>query len=85
MPANPMTGDEIREEYLCGEAEDEAEVVQTGIMGVVTPLAAYNNCIKTRNFTRLSPGDSFKFYAPGIGPVKEINEDGEELLLIAIQ
>ena len=85
MPANPMTGDAIREEYLWGEAEDEAEVVQTGIMGLVTPYQTFNSCIKTRNFTRLSPGDSFKFYAPGVGSVKEINEDGEELLLIEIQ
>ncbi len=85
MPANPMTGDQIREEYLWGEAEDEAEVVQTGIMGLVTPYQTFNNCIKTRNFTRLSPGDSFKFYAPGVGSVKEVNEDGEELLLIEIQ
>lgn len=84
MPANPMTGDEIREEYLWGEAEDEAEVVQTGIMGVVTPYATFDNCIKTRNFTRLSPGDSFKIYAPGVGSVKEINEDGEALLLTEI-
>ena len=85
MPANPMTGDQLQEEYLWGEAEDEAEVIQTGIMNVVTPYQTFNNCIKTRNFTRLSPGDSFKFYAPGIGSVKEINEDGEELLLIDIQ
>jgi hypothetical protein len=85
MPATPQVGDQIREEYLWGEAEDEAEVLQTGIMGLVTPYATFDNCIKTRNFTRLSLGDSFKIYAKGVGFVKEINEDGEELLLIDIQ
>ena len=85
MLANPQAGDEYHEEYLWGEAEDEAEVVETGIMNVVTPYQTFGNCIKTRNFTRLSPGDSFKFYSPGIGSIKEINEDGEELLLVEIQ
>jgi hypothetical protein len=85
MPASPKTGDEYREEYFWGEAEDEAEVVQTGLMNVVTPYGTFNNCIKTRNFTRLSPGEAFKIYAPGIGPIKEVNEDGEELILIEIK
>lgn len=86
MPANPQTGMAYREEYYFNHAEDEAEVTGTGLT-VTIPLDTYNNCIKTRNWTDLEPDlNENKFYAPGIGLVKEENvTDNEEIRLIAVQ
>jgi hypothetical protein len=86
MPANPQVGVKYREEYYFNHAEDEAEVTGTGLT-VTIPFGNYNNCIKTRNFTVLEPDlNENKYYAPGIGLVKEENvADKEEIRLIAIQ
>jgi len=86
MGANPQVGDHFQEEYLWGEAEDEAEVEEVGLT-VTVPYGTFTNCIKTYNFTRLDrDADEYKFYAPGVGYVKIIHvEDGEEFLLIDIQ
>lgn len=86
MPANPQTGMKYREEYYFNHAEDEAEITATGLT-VTIPLGTYTNCIKTRNWTALEPDlNENKFYAPGIGLVKEENvTDKEEIFLKAIQ
>ena len=86
MPANPQTGMPYREEYYFNHAEDEAEITGTGLT-VTIPLGTYNNCVKTRNFTALEPDlNENKFYAPGIGLVKEEDvTDKTETKLIAIQ
>jgi hypothetical protein len=86
MLANPQAGIKYREEYYFNHAEDEAEVTGTGLT-VTIPLGTYNNCVKTRNFTALEPDlNENKFYAPGIGMVKEENvTDKSEIRLIAIQ
>lgn len=86
MGANPQVGDHYQEEYLWGEAEDEAEVEEVGLT-VTVPYGTFTNCIKTYNFTRLDrDADEYKYYAPGVGYIKIVHvEDGEELLLIDIQ
>ena len=86
MPANPLPGMRYREEYFFNHAEDEAEIIGTGLT-VIIPFGTFNNCIKTRNFTALEPDlNENKFYAPGIGMVKEVDiKDNSELRLIAIQ
>jgi len=86
MLANPQPGDAYREEYYFRHAEDEAEVLETGIT-VTTLFRTFNYCIKTRNWSRLEPDvTEHKIYAPGYGLIKEINlEDNTEILLIAIQ
>lgn len=86
MPTNPSIGMRYRQEYYFNEAEDEAEVVEAGIT-VTTPFGTFDNCLKTKDFTALEPKVlEYKFYAPGIGTVKELNaESGEEILLIDIE
>jgi hypothetical protein len=86
MPANPQTGFAYREEYYFNHAEDRAEITGTGLT-VTIPLGTYNNCIKTKNWTELEPDlNENKFYAPGIGLVKEENvTDKTEIVLKAIQ
>ncbi len=86
MPANPQTGMKYREEYYFNHAEDEAEITATG-QTVTIPLGTYTSCIKTRNWTELEPDlNENKFYAPGVGLVKEVNvTDNTERVLKAIQ
>ena len=86
MPANPQTGMSYREEYYFNNAEDRAEILATG-QTVTIPYGTYTNCIKTRNWTELeSTLNENKYFAPGIGLVKEVNiKDGSEIKLIAIQ
>jgi hypothetical protein len=86
MPANPQAGMKYREEYYFNHAEDQAEITARGL-SVTIPFGTYNNCISTKNYTDLEPGViENKFYAPGIGLIKEINvNDNEEVRLIAIQ
>jgi hypothetical protein len=86
MPANPRTGMKYREEYYFNHAEDQAEITATGQI-VIIPFGTFNNCIKTRNFTELEPDlNENKYYAPGIGLVKEVNiADNTEIKLVTIQ
>lgn len=86
MPASPKVGLRYRQEYYFNKAEDEGEILETGI-AVTIPLGTYNNCIKTRDFTALEPDlNEYKFYAPGIGLIKEVNAtDKEELYLTEIK
>lgn len=86
MPTNPQTGMKYREEYYFNHAEDQAEITATG-QTVTIPFGTFNNCIKTRNWTELEPDlNENKYYAPGIGLIKEINiTDNTEIRLIAIQ
>jgi hypothetical protein len=86
MPANPQTGMKYREEYYFGHAEDEAEIIGTGLSETIS-LGTYNGCIKTKNWTVLEP-DALenKIYAPGTGLIKEIDIPGKfEIVLVAIQ
>jgi hypothetical protein len=86
MPANPQAGMPYREEYYFNHAEDRAEITGTGLT-VTISFGNYTNCIKTRNWTELEPDlNENKFYAPGIGLVKEVDmKDNSETSLIAIQ
>jgi hypothetical protein len=69
MEANPQVGHTYRQEYLAGEAEDEAEVVSLS-KTVTVPYGALGNCVETREFTALAPGDvENKYYCPGVGLV----------------
>ena len=86
MPANPQTGFAYREEYYFNHAEDRAKISGTSLT-LTIPLGTYTNCIKTRNWTELEPDlNETKFYAPGIGLIKEVNvADNTEIVLKAIQ
>ncbi len=86
MPTNPQAGMAYREEYYFNHAEDRAEITATG-QTVIIPLGTYTNCIKTKNWTELEPdANENKYYAPGIGLVKEENAtENTEIVLIAIQ
>jgi hypothetical protein len=56
MQADPEEEDDpYRQEYLKGEAEDWAQVIDTDV-SVKTKLGKYEDCIKTKEWTPLEPG-----------------------------
>ena len=67
MLAEPKVGDEYRQEYYEGEAEDMGKVEALG-QSVQTPYGKFENCLKTRDFTPLEDNvDEYKYYSPYIG------------------
>jgi hypothetical protein len=85
MTANPIVGQKYYQEFLKGEAEDEAEVIEVGAT-VTIPLGTYQSCLVTKDFTKLEPNIyELKYYAPGIGFIKEekfINDILTEVLYL---
>ena len=71
MEANPQIPDAYRQEYLVGQAEDTAWVVDLGGSTKV-PYGTVRNVLTTLEATRLEAGAyDQKVYAPGIGIVRE--------------
>ncbi|MGK2878137.1 MAG: hypothetical protein ACSLFF_06120 [Solirubrobacterales bacterium] len=81
--AEPQVGDEYRQEYLAGEAEDAARVLSLDER-IRVPLGAYENCLMTRDFTPIDREVlENKYYVKGVGPVLTIDVptgDREELV-----
>src|SRR2546426_8830591 len=76
MEANPQIPDAYRQEYLAGEAEDTAWIVDRG--GTVSvPYGKVRNGLTTLEATRLEPGAyDQKVYGPGLGIVLEQSLSG---------
>jgi hypothetical protein len=71
MLAEPQVGDRYRQEYLAGEAEDQAKVVQLD-GHVEGPTGTYEGVVVTEDFTPLEPDLlEDKAYARGVGVVEE--------------
>jgi hypothetical protein len=82
MLAHPQVGDAYRQEFLAGEAEDQARVVARGL-DVTVPYGSFHNCLKTVEFTRLEPGvKEAKFYCPAVGFVKAKSVEGPPTRLV---
>jgi hypothetical protein len=77
MPAHPKVGQSYRQEYLKGEAEDNARVLSVDEMTQV-PLGFYRPTLMTKELTPLEPRLlEYKFYARGIGNVLTVATSGE--------
>jgi hypothetical protein len=84
---DPAPDDFYRQEFLLGEAEDVAQVISVGEETVSVPVGEFNDGIlKTMDSSPLEPEVfEFKFYAPGVGLVMELDpEEGERLVLVDI-
>jgi hypothetical protein len=76
VPAAPRAGLTYRQEYLKGEAEDQAVVLSTDEM-VQAPAGAYTGALLTRETTPLEPDVAeLKFYVPGVGQVLTLQTSG---------
>jgi hypothetical protein len=84
MPADPKPGMSYRQEYLEGEAEDNAQVLAVGER-VQVPAGSFEDAVLTRDTNELEPDVlEYKLYAPGTGVVLALGVSGgggrEELL-----
>jgi hypothetical protein len=71
MPADPVVDLTYRQEFLPGEAEDLAKVVQQSATAD-TPFRSFADVLVTEDWTPLEPNIvERKFYAPGVGLVME--------------
>lgn len=76
IPGAPQPGMAYQQEYLAGEAEDQAAVLSVSEM-VDAPTGHYTGALLTRETTPLEPKVAeLKFYAPGIGPVLVLQVSG---------
>ena len=85
MFAEPVVGTTYRQEFLLDDAEDVGEVRALN-RSVSVPYDDFDGCLMTLDYTPLEPGVvEQKFYAPGVGFIKEVKPDtGETVELIAI-
>jgi len=73
-----------RQEYYFENAEDWGKVVAKNLT-VTTPYDTFTNCIKTEDWNGVEPGIiEHKYFAPGIGFVKEETASGAFLELVEI-
>jgi hypothetical protein len=76
MPAQPTVGDTYRQEYLQGEAEDTAKIVQSDT-SITVKAGTYDLVVVTEETTPLEPDlVEHKSYAPGVGVVSEETVSG---------
>jgi hypothetical protein len=87
MPAHPKVGQSFRQEFYKGHAEDRFRV-ESLTESVKVPYGTFTNVVKTTETSPLEPGviDS-KFYARGIGQVKEASVKGprETSVLVSVK
>ena len=79
VPANPEPGQDYRQEFLAGEAEDEGAVVTVGEEQVEVPFGHFDQgVLMTRDLVPTEPKvQELKFYAPDVGPVLTVHTDGD--------
>ncbi len=70
VPGQPRVGDRYYQEVAPGVAMDRAEVVSIDER-VTTPAGVFEHCLHIRETTPLERGTSDKWFAPGVGLVKD--------------
>jgi len=75
MPGQPKVGHKYYQEIAPKVAMDRVEIVSVDET-VKTPAGTFEHCVHLRETTPLESGTSHKYYAPGIGMIKD---DGFEL------
>jgi len=70
LPGKPAIGDRYYQEIAPKVAMDRAEVVSVN-EAVKTPAGAYTNCLHTRESSAIESGSEDKWYAPGVGLIRD--------------
>ena len=83
MPGRPMPGPPFRQQYVRNIAEDMKQIVATNET-VIVPAGTFTGMVKTKEWSMLEAGTELKWYAKGIGVVKEIATAGDTVVLISI-
>src|SRR4029434_1077261 len=76
MPGRPQPGPPYRQEYLYNVAENKAQIVATNET-VTVPAGTFAGCLKTKEWSMLEAGTELKWYAKGVGIVKEVATAGD--------
>ena len=87
MSANPEVGEAYYQRFDIGEAENQAEVMETNL-SLDIGGKTFENVVKIQEFSALKPEESdFKYYAPGVGLIleEEVNADGEVIFTSSLQ
>lgn len=82
MFANPAEhiSEAYHQEYYAGEAEDMGEVISLNET-ITVPFGTFTDVLQTKDWTPLEPGVlEHKFYAPGVGVIKELAVDSGEVI-----
>lgn len=70
MPGLPVVKARYYQEIAPGKAMDRGEII--GLKETLkVPAGEFKNCLKTEDSSQIEAGKEFKFYAPGIGLIKE--------------
>ena len=78
LPGSPKIGDRFRSEDVSKEIREDDEVVSVAET-VSTPAGKYENCIKVKE-TLADGAIEYKYYAKGVGVVREQPAVGDVLL-----
>jgi len=78
MPAHPKPGDRFRSEDVPKITWEQDEVLSVSDT-VTVPAGIYQNCVKIQEIAS-DGATEYKFYAPGVGGVKEV--EGKAALLL---
>jgi hypothetical protein len=70
IPAKPTAGQRFYQEVAATVAMDRVEIVSTNDT-VKTAAGTFEHCVHVRETTPLERGASHKYYAPGIGVIKD--------------
>jgi len=70
VPGAPRVGDRYYQESAPKVAMDRAEVLSVGAE-VKVPAGVFRNCLHTKESSALESGSEDKFYAPGVGLIKD--------------
>lgn len=74
-------GEKYRQEYYPGKAEDMGQVLNVG-ESLTVPFGSFDSVVKTLDFSNIEAGQEQKFYAPGIGLLKEQDVNGKEEVVL---
>ena len=78
LPAQPKIGETFLSENVPGITTERDEIISVSEV-VTVPAGTFRNCLKVKE--TLSDGKiEFKYYAPGVGVVKEVPTEGKVLL-----
>jgi hypothetical protein len=70
IPGAPKPGDRYYQEYAPKVAMDRAEVVAVNEQ-ITVPAGTFKNCLHTKESSALESGSEDKYYAPGVGLIKD--------------
>jgi hypothetical protein len=70
IPAKPKVGEKFYQEQAPGVAMDRSEIVSI-TEKMKTPAGTYEKCLHAKDSSDLESGTSEKWYAPGVGLIKD--------------